>query len=767
MKFTVAALILSLSFSFGFSQETKPKVALVLGGGGAKGYAHLPTLEAMDSLGIKPDLIVGTSIGSIVGALYALGYSGKDILAKTKNINWNQMMGGKVELSQVGVEEKKEFGRYPAVFALGNKIINGNNYLINDQKIMEFFNELCFGAGNIRNFDDLPIPFRAVTTDILNGKEVVLDKGNLAMAIRASMSIPGVFEPVSYNNTLLIDGGILNNFPADIAKSMGADIIIGSDVGYGMTPRDKLNSIPNILFQASMLTSNLKNDKNRKTCDILIENTPNLTYSTADFNQWETFYNEGKIAVTKNMDALVALSEKLKTYEKRPVSKVNLIDSVTVDSLVFLNISRPNLFLAKYRMGLEKDSTYTADDLTLATNRVLGTTVFKKLSYEVEKYDDNKTILKVTGYESSKHLLKGAVHYNSYQGVGILANYTGRNILGIATRTLLTLDIAEQPKFRIQHQKNYGYKRNWWWAAELYGQQVSQNLMLQGEKADKLKNKSLTFDFQLNYNINSLKNYVGIGAFSNIYQIKPNLNPDINPSLFNLRKYNYSFSEAYVQYQYNNLNSVLFPTSGRRISARLSRQLYNKLNFEPLEEIDGLKSKTNKITRFSVEYLENLPITRNSTIRFGAAAGFIFEDKLAANHSDFTAYGFGGKFLLGGNWPSPQINTITVAGLRNSEVMANQFLKLSALWQYNLKGNLYVSPHLETALVGFNKFSKYRKEAFKFNGDWDDLIGSGLLVSSGITLSYNSFAGPIDLDFSWVNDINKFRVFLGIGFEIP
>mgnify|MGYP000943412927 CR=1 FL=1 len=152
--------------------------------------------------------------------------------------------------------------------------------LLNDQTLREFLSKLTYPVYNVSDFDKLSIPYRAMATDIVNGKEVIMDKGTLALAMRASMSIPSVFRPVPYEGTLLVDGGVLNNFPTDVAKNMGADIIIGSDVGGGMAPIEELDNIATILFQTGMLTSNLKNPEHQKNCDILVDHIPYLTYST-------------------------------------------------------------------------------------------------------------------------------------------------------------------------------------------------------------------------------------------------------------------------------------------------------------------------------------------------------------------------------------------------------------------------------------------------------------------------------------------------------
>ena len=228
------------------AQEEKPKVALVLSGGGAKGIAHIPLLQALDSLGIVPDIIIGTSMGSIVGGFYAVGYSGDSIAVMANNANWSELLGGDVNLVDVGMEEKSEFKRHLVDFDIIEGKPKVNAGFLKDQKLREFISSYTYPVFKIQDFDQLPIPFRAMTTDIVNGKEVFLDKGSIGYAMRASMSIPGVFEPVPYENTLLVDGGVLNNFPVDRAREMGYDIVIGSDVGGGM--QKKINSVRSLLY---------------------------------------------------------------------------------------------------------------------------------------------------------------------------------------------------------------------------------------------------------------------------------------------------------------------------------------------------------------------------------------------------------------------------------------------------------------------------------------------------------------------------------------
>ena len=182
--FLLLVFISGISFT-SFSQQQKPKVALVLSGGGAKGIAHIPLLQTLDSLGIVPDLIVGNSMGSVVGGLYAMGYSGDSIANIVKEANWEQLIGGKVSLKNVSVEEKTEFGRYFVDFDYSQGKVKVGKFLLNDQNLRQFISLLTFPSYTIDDFDKLPIPFRAVATDIVKGKLVVL----LTCAFKTTTSV--------------------------------------------------------------------------------------------------------------------------------------------------------------------------------------------------------------------------------------------------------------------------------------------------------------------------------------------------------------------------------------------------------------------------------------------------------------------------------------------------------------------------------------------------------------------------------------------------
>lgn len=746
-----------------YSQEKKPKVVLVLSGGGAKGVAHIPLLQTIDSLGIVPDLIIGTSMGSIVGGLYAAGYSGDSIANIANNADWDFLLGGGISLKDVSNEEKSEFNKYVVDLDLENGKPKVSTGILNDQNLREFLSVLTYPVYNIQDFDKLPIPFRAMATDIVNGKEIVMDKGSLMVAMRASMSIPSIFEPVSYNGTLLVDGGVLNNFATDVAKKMGADIIIGSDVGGGMAPIEELDNIPTILFQTAMLSSNLKNPGNRKLCTVLIDHTENLTYSTGDFANSKEIYTEGIIGTNKNKNALISLAKQLEKYNSKAQRLPQIDKEFIIDSIKYSRISKANIALVKARANIKTNTKYTTDDIINGFNQAMGTQIFKQITFKSLNIE-GKHALEITGFEKSRFQLKGSLHYDTYRGIGLVVNTTARNVLGKSSRVLLSIDIAEQPRLRFQYQKNFGKLKKWWWRSEYFMENLEQKIFINGNTADRMKYRFIQIDNQINKNINSLNSYVGLGINYQLTNVKPDNDPDYNDNVLDLYNYRFNTSQIYAQYNFNNLNTVFYASEGTYINANISRSIYSNAEVEFINYPEfNENGNTNGFTKASVDFEKRLPFNKNVTGIIGASAGFTFEDTLASNQVSFNDYGYAAKYFFGGNIQNPRSGSFMFSGLHEDELNIQQFMKLNLGIQFNPVPKVYLTPHFNIASVGFDNFNDYFENALSPSGNWNEGFETSTLISAGATASYHSFIGPVTFDASWVNDINKVRVFFNIG----
>ena len=751
------------------AQEEKPKVALVLSGGGAKGIAHIPLLQTLDSLGIVPDIIIGTSMGGVVGGFYAVGYSGDSISKIALTANWSELLGGDISLVDVSMEEKSEFKRHLVDFDIIEGKPKVNAGLLKDQKLREFISTYTYPVFNIRDFDKLPIPYRAMTTDIVNGEEVLLEEGSLSMAMRATMSIPAVFQPIPYNNTLLVDGGVMNNFPVDVAKEMGFDIVIGSDVGGGLQSKDELKSITAQLFQAAMLTSNLKNPSNRANSDILVDHMPFLTYSTGDFTKAPEIYEEGKIGTKLQLDALAALATKLKNYQQREHKVPDVKDEIILDSIFYNGISEANLDLVKARANLQTGKKYSSQDIINGIDKAMGTNLFNQITYDGGIVDGKKE-LQLTGHERSMSIIKGSLHFDSYRGVGLMVNYTGRNLIGKSSRILLTVDIAEQPRFRLQYQKQFGPDKTWWWRSEVLGEFLEQKFYLFGDLADNMNSRFVQFDNQFNKNLNSLHSYAGLDLSYESSNLEPKVDPEINNNTLNIRHYKFSNFEIGAHYFYSKMNKVFYANTGTFVRAGVSRSLFNEVDIERADEelLDPdeeliVKGSTNGFTKLNLDFEQRLAFSDKVTGIIGANVAFIFQDKLKSDDLSFSTYGYAASYSLGGTVLTPRKGTYIFPGLHEDEIFVSQMMRLNLGIQMNPFSKFYFTPHVNFATVGFSDFDEYIENAFAPKGNWSEADGTSSIISTGINFAYHSFLGPVNFDVSYVNDVNKVRVFFSIG----
>jgi Predicted esterase of the alpha-beta hydrolase superfamily len=245
----IALFCLSAATCYSAKRE-RPKVAIVLSGGGAKGMAHIGALEVIKKVGIPIDYYVGTSMGSIIGGLSAIGYSPEQLDSMVRLQNWTMLLSDKIPRANQNMEEREANEKYVISVPFGSTMkLHQGGGLIKGQNLANLFSELTIGYHDSLDFNKLPVPFACVSDNIVTGKEVNFHSGILAQAMRASMAIPGVFTPVRIDSMVLVDGGVINNYPANVAKRMGADIIIGIDVQSKLKNASELSSTSSILGQ--------------------------------------------------------------------------------------------------------------------------------------------------------------------------------------------------------------------------------------------------------------------------------------------------------------------------------------------------------------------------------------------------------------------------------------------------------------------------------------------------------------------------------------
>ena len=391
------------SATSGASQKPRPKVGLVLSGGGARGLTHIGVLKVLHEMRVPIDYIAATSMGAIVGGLYASGMTPDQMQKQLGAVSWPTLLSDSPERSDVGFRRKEELSAFPLAFELGYRdgevlwfkgALSGSNLEL-------FLHELTRNVDGIQNFDKLPIPYRAVATNMITGKEVVFDSGRLYQAMRASMSVPGMFAPVEIDGRILGDGGLVNNLPVELVRAMGADIVIAVNIGTPLMSRDQLQSV--VGYASQML--NILTEQNvraqlatLKPTDILISpDLGNLTF--IDFAAAPKFVDIGEKAAEAVRTQLAALSdspERYAAFERKlkvlPEKLPERLDFVTVEGSRYTN---PEVL--EDQMRTKPDEPFKLSTLESDLARLYGRGEFEQIDYQLTTVgNQNGVIVTVT-----------------------------------------------------------------------------------------------------------------------------------------------------------------------------------------------------------------------------------------------------------------------------------------------------------------------------------------------------------------------------------
>jgi len=416
----------------------RPKIGLVLAGGGAKGFAHIGVIKLLDSLGIPVDYIAGTSMGGLVAALYSIGYDGNELEKFATELDWSELLSDDPSREELPFIEKEKSGKYQLKLGLKGATPTLPSGLIDGQNIHLLFSSMTSPFEDLGDFDKLPIPFQCVAVDLVTGNEVVLKKGSLAKAMRATMSIPTVFSPVDWGDSLLVDGGVLNNFPVDVVKDMGADIIIGLNLTTGVKEKKDFDNFLTILDRTSDIPTGATKEKNIALCDVYI--LQDLKgYSTGDFTSKKLvqIIERGRIAGKENLDLFVELKNSLMNYEdyNQWIEKTKVERDKKTDELVEKYKTDPPYIHGLKIKGNENLSfNFIYTNLGIRPGELFDTKVinkkiellyalgyFNSITYDVEKINDESIELIIEVKEKpSNNFILGFRYDDYFKLVGLV-----------------------------------------------------------------------------------------------------------------------------------------------------------------------------------------------------------------------------------------------------------------------------------------------------------------------------------------------------------
>ena len=381
------------------SPAERPKICLVLSGGGARGAAHIGVIKVLEEMHVPIDCIAGTSMGAIVGGLYASGMSAEEIQKNVASIDWEEAFSDNIPREDRSFRRKRDDDLYlvkhkPGIADDGKiKLPTG---LLQGQKIALIFKDLTLPVSDIRDFDQLSIPFRAVATDIATGKAVVLGSGDLATSMRASMSIPSIFAPVEMDGRLLVDGGVSDNLPVDVARAMGADIVIAVDISTPLMKREQLTSTLSIMSQLTGILTRRNTEEQIASLavnDILI--LPDLgDISTADFSDAAAAIPRGRAAAEQHREQLAGLALAEADYVSMVQAKSVRRDTPPVIDFVRLdNRSRVSDAVILSRLHVKTGEPLDVETLDQDLGIIYGLELFQNVDYEVVAEDGQNGLI--------------------------------------------------------------------------------------------------------------------------------------------------------------------------------------------------------------------------------------------------------------------------------------------------------------------------------------------------------------------------------------
>jgi NTE family protein len=451
------------------SPEGRPRVGLVLGGGGARGIAHISVLRQLEAMRVPVDCIAGTSMGALVGAMYASGMGVDDIEKTVLSLDWPRLFDDSLERPERSFRRKRDDELVisaPGV-GIGKKGVKIAGGILGGERILLLFEKLVEPVATIEDFDRLPIPFRAVAADINDGEPVLIQGGDLALAMRASMSLPGLFPPVPIDGHVLVDGGIARNLPVDVARQMGADIIIAVDVG---TPLAQLDPSASALAITSQLTGLMTVGNTREQIatlsarDVLLTPALGETVTTASFDKGAEALAIGRDAAQAAAPRFAALSLDGSAYQQHVATRTGRDSAPPLVQFVRLDNNsryRDEVILARVPVPLGQPLDSAA--LEAAMHQVYGLGTLSQATYEVVEEGGRTGVVLHVGEKSQgpNYLEAGLSASSDMNGrsnfnvrVGVLRSPV--NDTGGEVRTMLQL--GDEPRVLAEYYQPFGLR---------------------------------------------------------------------------------------------------------------------------------------------------------------------------------------------------------------------------------------------------------------------------------------------------------------------
>ncbi|OCK49592.1 patatin [Chryseobacterium sp. CBo1] len=689
-----------------------PRIGLSLAGGGAKGFSHVGVLKVLDSLGVKVDYISGTSMGAIVGGLYASGYSGKEIEKIVMDTDFYSLIRDPKSRKE-STFFNKSVDKYLFSIPLKNGKITLPSSISSGQKNVYLLKELFKNVSSVNDFSKLPIPFMCIATNLESGNMEIFEKGDLVQSIMASSAFPSLMDPVKIGDSIYIDGAMTVNYPSKPLKEKGIDIVIGVDLNQDLSKREDLNNIIAILNQ--VIDFGIQKDTRRqyKYTDINIK--PNLTGMTAtSYDDKKKILDSGYVEGLKYSAILDQLPKREFDRLRQPInqiySNVYKIDSISIEGG---RIYGKNYVLGK--MGLRLPSMQTYGSINKGLDKLIATNNYRFINYDIVTENNFNYLKLYVTEDEARHFLKVGLHYDEIFKTGLLLNYSAKRLLFKNSNLSLDVVVGDKPRYYLNYFIDNGYIPGFGIYSSGMSFDLRGNDNISIDKWQWLRNEA--------YIQSVWKDKFAIGAGISHDYFEADMN-GLN------KRYN-RFLNPYVFLKSDTQNDRDFPTRGFYLNAE------GKV-------IDLLKSEVDKrLIQVKTDVRINLPLIRKLSYHLNLYGGITIGENLPQFY----------QYRLGGIFEQNIINFHNFAGFYFAQLNTNNVVLISNDLQFKFYKNLFLSGNFSFANLS-NDITF--EDAVKVN-----------YSSMGATIGYRSPFGQIKFNFSHSLKNNQkgiFSVILGHWF---
>lgn len=461
----VVTLVCFLVLATTAAAQARPRIGLVLSGGSAKGFAHIGVLAELERMGVPIDVVTGTSMGAVLGGFYAIGYTPQELRQIAASQDWPALLGDRSDRQMLVPDRRVVGSRTVISFPVRGGRITLPSGVVRGDAIMRLLERVTWRAQAVRDFSQLPLPFAAVATDVETGEAVVLSTGVLAHAMRASMALTGVIQPIRLNGRLLMDGAVARNLPAQDARTLGADVLICSDVSGPLLKGDDLRSIVDIVIQTVAFQMAAHNEQQRRLCDVLIQPDVN-GLSTFSFRQVDEWVQRGETATRVHSDTLQRLAARPDTVIRSRITRAFLRDSVLISDVVVDGVTAPQARNAVTRaVGLRLPAQLSALSFDRALSRLSATHLFSRATYRIDATaTDTIAVIEVEAQPQDQIGL--GFRFDDHRKAALLFTGTLYNWLQYGSTLDADLRLGEPTQFGVSYLAGRGVVSNFSLGAE-------------------------------------------------------------------------------------------------------------------------------------------------------------------------------------------------------------------------------------------------------------------------------------------------------------